>query len=82
MDVTRHIDGLVHDCSNSSALAMELLQSCTKQSGRSPKVVALFLLQTLVAIYHDYFNCMRQSKLNLIFGTKFSSLYLVKGEKR
>ena len=24
------IDGLVHDCSNSSALAMELLQSCTK----------------------------------------------------
>ena len=25
-----HIDGLVQDCSNSSALAMELLQSCTK----------------------------------------------------
>ena len=24
------IDGLVEDCSNSSALAMELLQSCTK----------------------------------------------------
>ena len=24
-----HIDGLVQDCSNSSALAMELLQSCT-----------------------------------------------------
>ena len=24
------IDGLVQDCSNSSALAMELLQSCTK----------------------------------------------------
>ena len=23
-----YIDGLVHDCSNSSALAMELLQSC------------------------------------------------------
>ena len=30
--VTRHVDGLVHDCSNSSALAMELLQSCTKPS--------------------------------------------------
>ena len=27
-----HIDGLVQDCSNSSALAMELLQSCTKSS--------------------------------------------------
>ena len=27
-----YIDGLVQDCSNSSALAMELLQPCTKQS--------------------------------------------------
>ena len=27
-----YIDGLVQDCSNSSALAMELLQSCTKLS--------------------------------------------------
>ena len=27
-----YIDGLVQDCSNSSALAMELLQSCTEQS--------------------------------------------------
>ena len=27
-----HIDGLLQDCSNSSALAMELLQSCTKPS--------------------------------------------------
>ena len=26
----KHINGLVQDCSNSSALAMELLQSCTK----------------------------------------------------
>ena len=26
------IDGLVQDCSNSSALAVELLQSCTKPS--------------------------------------------------
>ena len=25
-----YIDGLVQDCGNSSALAMELLQSCTK----------------------------------------------------
>ena len=29
---TMYIDGLVQDCSNSSALAMELLQSCTKHS--------------------------------------------------
>ena len=29
---TSDIDGLVQDCSNSSALAMELLQSCTKPS--------------------------------------------------
>ena len=29
---THHIDGLVQDCSNSSALAIELLQSCTKPS--------------------------------------------------
>ena len=28
--VYEYIDGLVQDCSNSSALAMELLQSCTK----------------------------------------------------
>ena len=36
---THHeIDGLVQDCSNSSALAMELLQSCTKPSElRYPK---------------------------------------------
>ena len=27
-----HIDGLMQDCSYSSALAMELLQSCTKPS--------------------------------------------------
>ena len=27
-----HIDGLVQDCSNSSTLAMELLQSCSKPS--------------------------------------------------
>ena len=26
-----NIDGLVQDCSNSSALAMELLQSCTSK---------------------------------------------------
>ena len=29
--LTRYIDGLVQDCGNSSALAMELLWSCTKR---------------------------------------------------
>ena len=28
----KKIDGLVQDCSNSSALTMELLQSCAKSS--------------------------------------------------
>ena len=37
-----------------------------EQSGRSPKVVALSLLQTLVAIWYDFFNCMIQSKWNQI----------------
>ena len=30
--VTEHVDGLVQDCSNSIANALELLQSCTKPS--------------------------------------------------
>ena len=37
-----HFDGLVQETRNSSALAMKLGIFCTKQSGRSPKVVALF----------------------------------------
>ena len=32
MDVDSHIDSLLQDGSNSSALAMELLQSCAKPS--------------------------------------------------
>ena len=35
----RDIGGLVQDCSNSSALAMELLQSCTKPSEQGCQVV-------------------------------------------
>ena len=30
--ISYYIDGLAQDCSNSSALAMELLQSCSKSS--------------------------------------------------
>ena len=32
MTGTYHVDGLVQDCSNSIANALELLQSCTKPS--------------------------------------------------
>ena len=32
LNLTKHFDGLVYYCSNSSASAMELLRSCTKPS--------------------------------------------------
>ena len=35
-----YIDGLVHDCSNSIALAMELLQSCTEPSIYGIKLIS------------------------------------------
>ena len=37
----RHIDGFVEDCSNSSALAMELLQFCAKPSIWAPCINGL-----------------------------------------
>ena len=36
-----HVDGLVQDCSNSTANAVELLQFCTKPSMYSMLVTAL-----------------------------------------
>ena len=39
-------DGLVQDCSNSSALAMELLQSCTKPSKYHLLLICPFFFQT------------------------------------
>ena len=36
-----NVDGLVQDCSNSSALAMELLQSCAKLSMWSAVIFSL-----------------------------------------
>ena len=42
-----YVDGLVQDCSNSSALAMALLQSCAKPSdidiGLEPSVILLVI---------------------------------------
>ena len=41
-----YIDGLVQDCSNSSALAMELLQSCTK-----PSICAVYIQSEIYQLY-------------------------------
>ena len=43
-----HYDGLVQDCCNSSALAMELLQSCTKPSTSTGTIIRLESLTNLV----------------------------------
>ena len=43
-------------------LSWQTYWCCFYQSRRSPKVVALFLLQTLVAIQHQCWTCMIQSK--------------------
>ena len=49
------IDGVVQDCSNSSALAMELLQSCTKPSLCTVKLSS-FLLATVCFMIYWWFN--------------------------
>ena len=56
------IDGLVQDCSNSSALAMELLQSCTKpidglvQDCSNSSALAMELLQSCTKPSEWYFQ--------------------------
>ena len=65
-----HIDGLVQDCSNSSALAMELLQSCTKPSisygnGRDFQWHFSLTAQLICDISHTNFLC--QAILNISF---------------
>ena len=59
-----HIDGLVQDCSNSSASAMELLQSCTEPS--------IYCVQTS-APYWPNFNFVHNGACHLvaIVGTSF-----------
>ena len=47
-----HIEGLVQDCCNSSVLAMELLQSCTKPSIFIQPYVH-FHLEPLLLTYND-----------------------------
>ena len=55
-----------HQCSVGVIKEMSDISHRAEQSGRSPKVVAPFLLQTLVAIWYDFFNSMIQSKWNQI----------------
>ena len=52
----------IHTCPQGFNRQQINIGSDTDQSVRSPKVVARFLLQTLVAISYDYYNCMIQSK--------------------
>ena len=47
-----NIDGLVQDCSNCSALAMELLQYCTKPSTRNFIHMAYMCIYCQVAEIH------------------------------
>ena len=62
-----YIDGLVQDCCNSSALAMELLQPCTKQSTWQVSLQLscgnICQLWTWYLIVNQYFD---SSKKNLV----------------
>ena len=51
-----YIDGFVQDCSKSSALAMELLQSCIKLSiwKSIPIVQTAPIINTIYVINEDY----------------------------
>ena len=65
--VTLHINGLVQDCSNSSALAMELLQSCTKPS-------TWFLLFMCLATSH-YLKPCRSASIRFLIVIKYWLIY-------
>ena len=60
-----HFDGLVHDCSNSSALAMELLQSCTEPS----------ICTVLVPANYSFYCPHRQGKLTVLRNVSLSVAY-------
>ena len=51
-----YIDGLVQDCSISSALAMEILQACTKISIYSIEMVSCFIWDCLFYFIELFFN--------------------------
>ena len=47
-----YIDGLVQNCSNSSVLAMELLQSCTKSS------IYIYIIIRWLSAKLQYLHCI------------------------
>ena len=50
----KHIDGFVQDCSISSALAMEILQSCTKPLICLPLAIPKLMIQLIEARWRIY----------------------------
>ena len=53
------IDGLVQDCSNSSALAMYLLQSCTEQDMKEVMIFQFCLLHVIKMFIFSAAHAMR-----------------------
>ena len=51
-----HIDGLVQDCSNSSALAIELLQSCDKPSMYQLQFMYFKYVRRSIKLIREYPN--------------------------
>ena len=79
---TLHIDDLVHDCSNSSVSAVELLQSC---SHPSIWMYLALLIQTLCLLYKTHvhythrpymrYSCILHMQASYIIGTLFFYLF-------
>ena len=82
--VRKHIDGLVQDCSNSSALAVELLHSCTKPSiyshmGQTHKNI--FLMDCLYCFYFEYryLGQIDSYDVTVLYSYSMVYLYLIWG---
>ena len=72
-ELAQYIDGLVQDCSNSSALAMELLPSCTKPSTHWHKTWhhQWWYWPSFLAIHTSHSNesCRLKMRINIHFTT-------------
>ena len=69
-----YIDGLVEDCSNSSALAMELLQSCTKPSIRIRNICHHFSGYGLWPVRRHAITCNDFKLLSVLTPALFTKL--------
>ena len=74
-----YIDCLVQDCSNSSGLAMELLQSCTKPSIWCSPAVSPLIHSILTYIFQLYLYTLKSSSVksikdNVVFSCHMLSL--------